>query len=85
MKYGLYDTQDHLWLGENDDGTIPKLYEDYEIAVVTARVIDAQLDWEPGRTRAKEFADGPLRLRDSVDTKRTALEALEGLESGKIL
>ena len=82
MIYGLYDTVEHVWMG-GDEG--PKTFEDFMLARIAAQMIDVQLGQEPGRTKAKEYDPSPKRLRDSVDTKMTALEALDGIEKGRLM
>jgi hypothetical protein len=87
MKWGIFDTVDQVWVGSNPKGDGPKLYEEHErdLAKVAARMADAMFKTEPGRHREKEFVPQPVRLRDRKKTKLTAVEALEGLESGRIL
>lgn len=81
LMWGLLDTQDNTWIG-NDAG--PVLHEEEWMAKVAAQVADIQLGQEPGRTRAREFpAQRNLRLKETVDTKMGPLEALEGLEEGR--
>jgi len=81
MKYGLWDSQDNLWMG---DSAGPKTYDELDIAVIAARVCDARLAWRAGRTIAREYVEAPRRLRDSLDAKMTALAALAGIESGEL-
>jgi len=51
-QYGLYDTQDNCWIG-NDDG--PLSYTDQKLAQISAQVCGVQLQFEPGRIRAAEI------------------------------
>jgi hypothetical protein len=52
MKWGLLDTEDMLWMGD-DEG--PVAYESEEIAKVAAQMCDARLGWRPGQCRARTF------------------------------
>ena len=79
--WGLLDTQDNVWMGD-DDG--PKTYTDYMIARVAAQMVDVQLGQHPGRTKAKEYVGGATRLRDEVKTKMGSAEALQKMEDGLI-
>lgn len=92
MIYGLYDTEDNVWLGDEKG---PYLFDTKNdpaapmgIAVpfkkVRAHMADAQLGWPVGRTEAREWLPREVRHRDSVDVKRDALEAVEMLEEGKL-
>lgn len=85
MEYGILDTQDNCWMGDNDAGDGPRLFDDEAIARVAAQVMDVQLGWKTGRCRAKEFNADSLRLRDKVDAKMDGLTALDGLESGRFI
>lgn len=82
MKYGIYDTVDECWLGD-DNG--PKLFEDEVVAQVAAQATGVQLGYAPTRIQHKEFIPASLHLRDQVDAKMTMLEALQGIEEGRLL
>ena len=88
--YGMYDTQDNCWLG---DETGPKVFtvEDSAranglphrlMAQIAAQMVEVQLGYTPGRVQVREFNAPNLRLRDQVETQMTPLEALIKLESG---
>ena len=92
VKYGIYDTQDNCWLGDENG---PRLY-DLELskkmkgmpqqlaARIAAQMTEVQLGYTPGRLRAVEFKNqDSLVLKDSVDTKMTAVAALRKLENGE--
>lgn len=76
-EWGVYDTVDRVWIG--DDGG-PKIFMDPALATIAAMVVDEQLGQTPGRTRAREYVQGPLRLRDTVPTRMGTLRALQNLE-----
>lgn len=91
VAYGIYDTVDNCWLGDENG---PRLYtrEDSAklqgmpqelVARIAAQVVEVQLGYEPGRLRAVEFREQELVHKDSVDTKMTPLEALIKLENGE--
>ena len=88
--YGMYDTQDNCWLG---DDTGPKVFtiEDSAkanglphrlLAQIAAQMVEVQLGYTPGRVEVREFNTPNLRLRDQVQTRMTPLEALIKLENG---
>jgi hypothetical protein len=88
--YGLYDTQDNCWLG---DETGPKLYTRelveklnglplHTAARIAAQMIEVQLGYAPGRLQPREFNGENLVLKDEVPTLMTAEEALTRLEGG---
>jgi hypothetical protein len=87
--YGLYDTQDDCWLG---DDTGPKLYTHelvaklnglplHTAARIAAQMIEVQLGYAPGRLQPREFNEENLVLKDEVPTLMTAEEALTRLET----
>ena len=77
--WGLYDKKDNCWLGDENG---PKPYEDKTIARIAAQVIADQLGYGElsKRIEARELPDYNLKLKDSVDTKRTALESIRRIE-----
>lgn len=80
--YGLYDTQDDCWLGDNKG---PLLYEEEDLAKVGAQVLDVRLKQAPGRTRAKPFAEESLVKKDEKETFVEAEEAIAKLERGAVI
>ena len=81
MKYGIFDTQDHCWIG-NDKG--PKLFDEELLAQVAAQMTCAQLDWPLTRLRAKPYDGSGIQLKDEIKTKRTAVRALRLVEGGYV-
>lgn len=79
--YGIYDTQDSCWLGDEHG---PKLFEDFLVARVAAQVLDERLGNRPGRSKAREYGGGANRLRDEVQTKMSTLDALQRIEGGRV-
>jgi hypothetical protein len=88
VVYAIYDTQDNCWLG---DETGPKLYDkalseklngmpQFLAARIAAQMTEVQVGYAPGRLQAREFHGDDLHLKDSVDTKMTAVQALRKLE-----
>jgi hypothetical protein len=85
MIYGMYDTQDNLWMGDENG---PILFDsekdpDPKIAQVRAQMLDTQLGQHPGRTRAREWQPAPVTLRDEKPVVLDPLEALVRLEEGR--
>ena len=91
VKYGIYDTQDNCWLGDENG---PKLFDrEHELvkrglpqrtaAQIAAQMTAVQLGYPQTRLVALEFKTQELVLKDSVDTKMTAVEALRKLENGE--
>ncbi len=81
-RWGLLDTQDNVWIG-NDTG--PITFHDYAIARVAAQMCDVMLAQQPGRTRAVLFDGRNLRLRDCQKTAMSPEEALRRMESGEAI
>jgi hypothetical protein len=79
--WGLYDTLDHCWLG---DANGPKTFEEYDWARLAAQMADVQLGQAPGRTKAMKYDGGLKHLKDEVEVKMTALEALDKMEKGLV-
>jgi hypothetical protein len=81
-QYGLYDTEDGVWMGTKDG---PILHGDFELARVAAQMCDVMLAQRPARTRAMIFPQYAVRLRDEKKPVMTAEKALEGMESGRYI
>jgi hypothetical protein len=78
-RFGLYDTEDRLWMG-NKDG--PILFEGEVLADIAAMICDRTLHQRMGRTRALPYIAGEMELRDSKPLLETPEEALAHLEEG---
>jgi hypothetical protein len=78
--YGIYDTKDNVWLGD-DFG--PKRFDDFTIARIAAQVTEDQVFGSDlgGRYVAKPIPDAERHLRDEVTTKRTPLQSLRRIEN----
>ena|ERR1700675_2775829 len=91
VSYGIYDTQDNCWIGDDkgpklftrEDSAKAKGMPQQVMARIAAMMAEMQLGYAPGRFQAAEFHAQDLRLKDSVDTKMTPLEALIKLENGQ--
>lgn len=79
--WGLLDTKDKVWIGDNKG---PITYNDKDVARIAARIIDVQLKQPAGRTRAVIFYKATRKL-DEKKVYMTPLQALEHLESGRVL
>jgi hypothetical protein len=80
MKYGVYDTKDNCWIGDSKG---PKLFENENLAMVAARIVDVQLRNTPGRCKALPFGEEPVFKKDELKTHMTAEAALQRLEDGR--
>jgi hypothetical protein len=81
MKYGVFDTKEEGWLGDEKG---PRTFDDFTLARVAAQIAEVQLtgDYLGCRIKAKEFPDGEWKLRDTSELKYTSLEALQKIEGG---
>jgi hypothetical protein len=83
MRYGLLDTVDRVWMG---DQAGPRTYEDLGQARLAAEVCAFRLGWPVTRVRAVIY-DAPATVkRDDVDAVRTSDEAeryLDDREAGR--
>lgn len=76
-QWGLLDTEDRLWLGD-DDG--PRVFEDELLAQAAAVLWATQLDWPQRRVKAHPFTlDEPLRKRDEVLATDAGIERARAL------
>src|SRR5271163_2391180 len=91
VSYGIYDTQDNCWIG---DDTGPKLFSRESsaeangmpqelMARIAAQMIGVQLGYALGRLQCVVFKGEELQMKDEVPTKMTAIEALIKLEEGR--
>jgi hypothetical protein len=81
MKYGVFDTQDNCWLGD-DRG--PKLFDVLIVARVSAQVTATQLGWSSTRLEGRAYDDSGNVLKDEVQTKMTPAQALRKIERGAL-
>lgn len=87
MKYGIYDTQDHCWVGDSNG---PKLFDTeqykdaYTLARISAQMVETQVFGTDmaARYRARAFHESNLRLKDKKPVKMSAEKALRKLEAG---
>jgi hypothetical protein len=90
-SYGIYDTRDDVWLGDNngprvftrEDSKKAKGLPHETLAKIAAQIAGVQLGYSIGRLQARVFNQGDLRLRDEVPTKMGPIEALIRLENGR--
>lgn len=87
--WGLYDTADNCWMGD-DEG--PKIFSaDVDLenlfasARIAAQIVDVRLGQKPGRTMVRHYPAAATRLRDKVEPKMSAEDALRGLEDGRFI
>lgn len=79
MSWGVLDTQDNLWMGD-DRG--PILFEDEMLARISSQIVSDQIlntDLSQ-RFQAREYPGGPARIVDEITVRRTAVEALRRIE-----
>jgi len=81
VKYGLYDSQDKCWMG-NQYG--PILYTDREMGCAAATVITERFKAKLGRYRCMEFKDKGLVARDEVTPPLSAEQAIKNICKGKV-
>ena len=79
--FGLLDTEDNLWMGD-DNG--PSLYADHDLARITAEFRSVQLGWSPTRIQATEYTQPATRKRDEVPVVRSMKGWLARRERGTI-
>ena len=92
VSYGIYDTQDECWIGDDAGPRVFTRADSIEmngmpqetIAKLAAQMAGVQLGYVPGRLQPREFHEKELHLRDEIPTKMSAIEALTKLESGKL-
>lgn len=83
--YGVYDTEDNCWIGD-DKG--PRLFTvadnektkgviNYEVlAKLSAQITNIQMGYKPGRLVHREYKNEDLRLRDTLPVKMSGVEAI---------
>lgn len=66
MRWGIYDTQENLWIGD-DRG--PRLFseEDVELARLAANIYDIQMGNSLGRMVEKVYIEQSLILHDTQE------------------
>ncbi len=76
-KFGVFDTQDKSWMGD-DDG--PLRYKEEFYARAAATVINEQFK-SGARFRACRIEKGPFQVKDSITAPITAGEAIANIEA----
>ncbi len=79
--FGLLDRDTSTWMGSSDG---PLTYDNFEFALVRARLIGVQLKWSPLRIVVRFFTSATKKL-DDVEVAYSSDEALERLEQGLTL
>jgi hypothetical protein len=81
MSYGIYDTRDDCWLG---DDVGPKRFEDFALAKMAAQVWEGQIESDSlgGRFEARELPEQQWGLRDEIEVRRSALDSIRRIEGG---
>lgn len=80
--FGIYDTKDNSWIGDNDGAWV---YKEEVIAQIGARVMDYRLGLPAGQLRAKPMDPGVKTKKCDVEAKMSAEKALELLEGGAVI
>lgn len=80
--YGLHDTKDNCWMGDNRG---PFLYKKEELAQIAARIVDVQLKQVAGRTKSTLYTEDVLVKKDDKEVLIGAEEAIEKLECGAVI
>jgi hypothetical protein len=85
MTWGIFDTEDGVWLGDHNG---PATFAQEDLARVAAKMADVRLRQQPGRCRAKELPEDlrrRMRYRDEKPAFMSSEQALRGLEEGRYL
>lgn len=79
VLYGIYDTQDNCWLGDEFG---PKRFDDFMVARIAAQVYEDQTLGTDlgGRYKAKPIPTEEFQKKDEIATKRTTLKSLQRIE-----
>jgi hypothetical protein len=81
MKFGVFDTVDELWIGDENG---PKLFEFEDLAKLAAMIVDKRLKQPLGRSRALPFDEKQsVHYKDTVNTVMDSKQAIEELEEGR--
>ena len=79
-KWGLYDTVDNLWMGNNEG---PLVYDVEQWAKLAAQVMNKQLGYVL-RIECRVYDESPKHLKDEVKAVMSGVEAIKNLEEGGI-
>lgn len=79
MQWGILDTRDNLWLGD-DNG--PRMFDNEMLARCAAQIWEDQVLGTDlgGVFQVREIHDREWRIRDELEVKRTGLESLRRIE-----
>lgn len=83
--YGLYDTVDKCWIGDQDGADVLR-YTDPELGRLAASVMNVRLQYPHGRIRSIMLHGvKDLHIKDYVEPPVSAEEALRRLEEGSVV
>jgi hypothetical protein len=77
--YGLWDTEEEVWLGDLKG---PNIYQNEEMARAAATVLGKMLEYPFGRLRAYPFIDDEMVPSGVVEAVHSGEEAIDLLEGG---
>lgn len=79
LPWGVFDTLDQCWLGTNDEGTGPRVFEDERVAMAARIVYTARFDYPAGRLVLRRFMPedaATVRPKDEVEPALSYAEAM---------
>lgn len=81
MRYGIYDTQDKVWIGDSGG---PAVFDDPVFARAAAQVAECRLTGTDLGCRmvARAMPDDISKKRDELSTLMSTGEALDQIENG---
>jgi hypothetical protein len=81
--WGLWDTQENVWLGNGAAKKGPNVYTDFDMARAGATVATLMLQYRLGRIRAVPFIPDELVFVGSNESVFTAQEIFEQIQKGE--
>lgn len=82
LPWGVLDTVDNCWLGTNEQGDGPRVYDDESLAMVARDLATTMLDYPEGRLEIARYLERATVVKDEVTFVHSFAEACDTLGLG---
>ena len=79
LPWGVFDPVDNCWLGSNDEGTGPNVFEEERVAMAARIVYTARFAYPPDRLTLRRFMPedaASVRPKDEVEPTLSYADAM---------
>lgn len=76
-RWGVYDRVDRCWLGTNDEGTGPRVWDDEIIARASENIARVRLGYPACRLTVRQYDGSGTKEMPPVEPSRSFAEAMD--------